>query len=82
MRTLLAIVIFLGGIFALNPTADARKSKRIANPSYYSAAPSGISPREVCEQRAFAEDPTGRYAGYPCWARETFGRGSSGIRGQ
>jgi len=28
-----------------------------------------------CEQRARAADPTGRYANYPCWARETFGRG-------
>jgi hypothetical protein len=27
-----------------------------------------------CERRARAEDPSGLYAGYPCWARSTFGR--------
>jgi hypothetical protein len=43
---------------------------------YYRPAPSvgAVSPRQVCEERAFAEDPTGKYAGYPCWAREAFGR--------
>jgi len=79
MRTLLAIVIFAAGTFALNSTADAaRKSKRSANPPYY------YYPRveSECERRARAEDPAGQYAAYPCWARETFGRGSSGGRGR
>jgi hypothetical protein len=44
------------------------------NPRYY------FAPRaeSECERRAEAEDPSGRYAGYPCWARETFGKGGSG----
>ena len=43
-------------------------------PSYYS------SEQAACEARAQAEDPAGIYAGYPCWARSAFGRGSSGGR--
>jgi hypothetical protein len=37
--------------------------------------------RMVCEENAQAADPTGLYAGYPCWARETFGR-TPGGRGR
>lgn len=83
MRTLLAIAIFLGALSTLNSTADAaRKSKRSANPSYYTAQPPYYFRGESeCERRARAEDPTGLYAGYPCWARESFGRGGSGVRG-
>ena len=33
-----------------------------------------------CERRARAEDPSGIYAGYPCWARSTFGRTPGGGR--
>ena len=76
MHTLLAIVIFVGGIFALNSSADAaRKYKRSANPQQYYYYPSTDS---ACEQRARAEDPTGLYAAYPCWAREALGRGTQG----
>jgi hypothetical protein len=77
MRTLLAIVIFAGGIFALNSPADAaRKYKRSAkSPQYYSYYRSGNS---ACEARARHEDPTGVYKGFPCWAREAFGRGTQG----
>jgi hypothetical protein len=28
--------------------------------------------------RAQNEDPSGQFAAYPCWARETFGRSSGG----
>jgi hypothetical protein len=43
--------------------------------------PSGYSwERQVCEERAQAADPTGLYAGYPCWAREAFGRSPGGRR--
>ncbi len=31
----------------------------------------------ACEERARHEDPTGRYAMYPCWAREAFARGAN-----
>jgi len=79
MRTLLAIAILIGGTFAPSATADAaRKIKRSATPPYY------YNPKveSECERRARAEDPAGQYAAYPCWARETFGRGSSGGRGR
>jgi hypothetical protein len=33
--------------------------------------------RVVCEERARHEDPSGRYASYPCWARESFARGAN-----
>jgi hypothetical protein len=56
MRTLLATVILLGGLSALNSRTEA-------------AAPS----REC--QQAQNEDPADQFAGYPCWARESFARG-------
>jgi hypothetical protein len=76
MRTLLAFVLFAGGIFALNAPADAaRNYKRSAkSPQYYYYR----SRASVCEERARAEDPTGVYASFPCWAREAFGRGTQG----
>jgi hypothetical protein len=82
MRTLLTTAIVLGSIFALSPTADARKAKPSVQPPYYYRAPPPYYSRErlVCEERARAEDPSGRYAGFPCWAREAFGRGSGGRR--
>jgi hypothetical protein len=53
---------------------------RAYGPGYYYAPPRPYisSERLACEERAWAEDPTGLYAGYPCWARSAFGRGSSG----
>jgi hypothetical protein len=75
MRTLLAIVIFAGGLLALDAPADAaRKYKRTAKSQYYHYR----RRNSVCEERARHEDPTGRYAGFPCWAREAFGRGTQG----
>jgi hypothetical protein len=72
MRAFLAIVISIGGMLS---AADARESKRSAAQPYYNARPSS-DPRErsVCEGRAQNADPAGRYAGYPCWAREPFSR--------
>jgi hypothetical protein len=85
MRALLATLVALSGVLAVTSTADAaRKYRRAPGPPYYYAppnnyyAPPAISERQVCEERAFAADPSGQYAGYPCWAREAFGRGSSG----
>jgi hypothetical protein len=77
MRTLLAVVIFAGGMFALYSPADAaRKYKHSPkSPPYYSYYRGGSS---ACEERARHEDPTGVYAGFPCWAREAFGRGTQG----
>jgi hypothetical protein len=71
MRTLLAIVIFAGGLLALDSTADAaRKSKRIAK-----APPHQPKVETACEERARHEDREGQFASYPCWAREALARG-------
>jgi hypothetical protein len=75
----MAFVLVASSMLALNATADAaRKSKRIARAHhYYYKAHPRYSARERLEcERAQQEDPTGLYAAYPCWARETFGRGS------
>jgi hypothetical protein len=46
---------------------------------YYYAPPTPyMSEQAACEARAEADDPTGLYRGYPCWARSAFGRGSGG----
>jgi hypothetical protein len=73
MRKPLAIVT-LFGVLALNTTADA------AQKGYYTAPPRYLSERAVCEARAQHADPSGQYAGYPCWAREAFSRGRTGGR--
>ena len=74
MHTLLAMMIFVGGIFALNLPADAaHKSKRSAKPPYAYQPKVNLA----CEERARAEDPTGQFASYPCWAREAFARGQN-----
>jgi hypothetical protein len=81
MRTLLSIAIFVGGIFALNSAADAaRYYKRGAKaPAYgYSYGYPYPGGNAVCEANARHEDPSGVFAGYPCWAREAFGRGTQG----
>ena len=78
MRTSLAIATMLG-VLALNTTADAaQKGRRITGPMYYTAPapPSYSRERAVCEERAQAADRSGLFAGYPCWAREAFGRQS------
>jgi hypothetical protein len=84
MRTFLAIVVFAGGIlaldaFALTSPADAarkysaRKHKAKPPQRYYS-----YRRDSACEERARHEDPTGVYRAYPCWAREALGRGTQG----
>jgi hypothetical protein len=91
MRTVLAIAVFAGAAFAPASSAEAaRKVKRGAKPPYYATQPRYYAPRRyyapsarsVCEERARNEDPSGQFAGYPCWAREIFGRGSGGGRGR
>jgi hypothetical protein len=80
MRTLLAILIFAGGMLALDSTADAaRKSKRGAKASSYSYRPNAhlLKADVVCAERARHEDPSGQFANYPCWAREGFARGAN-----
>ena len=54
MHTLLAMMIFVGGIFALNLPADAaHKSKRSAKPPYAYQPKVNLA----CEERARAEIP-------------------------
>jgi len=76
MRTLLAIAMIMAGASALDAAPRGAKAKRHYHsaPYPYAYAPRGES---ECQRRARAEDPTGQFAGYPCWARETFGRGPS-----
>jgi hypothetical protein len=75
MRALLAIVIFLGGMLALNSTADAaRKAKRIAKPWYYYAGPPRYH-RGSSYARRSCGDVVGEFAGFPCWARKAFSEG-------
>jgi hypothetical protein len=87
MRTALAVAILLGAVLAPASPADAaRKYKRgppsyATQPRYYAPRPYyPPRPQSVCEERAQNEDPAGQFAGYPCWAREIFGRGSGGGR--
>jgi hypothetical protein len=79
MRTVLTIVIVLGGIIASDATAQADR-KRAAKPRDYAAQPRSNAKEEVECTRARHEDPTGSFTGYPCWAREAFARGSQGNR--
>jgi hypothetical protein len=82
MRALLLIAIVTAGVFALSPAADAARKyyQRSGDRHLYSYGYSGY-PRYSREQveceRARHEDPSGVYAGYPCWAREAFGSGSN-----
>lgn len=75
MRTLLAIAILAVGTFTLSAPSDAaRKAKRITKP-HYAAQPRYSLQEEVECERARHEDPTGQFAGYPCWARAALGGG-------
>jgi hypothetical protein len=92
LASLLAVTAVLAAPLALAAAAEARKKQRYDQPrSYqgYTYQPRGYSYRQpggpgwerlVCEERAQAADPTGLYAGYPCWAREAFGRSPGGRR--
>lgn len=93
MRALLATLISLSGFIAVNSvtsTADAaRQYRRGPGSSHYYAPrnsyappPPAVSERLACEERAQNADPSGQYAGYPCWAREAFARSGGGGRGR
>ena len=85
MRALLAFAIVTGGVLALSPAVGAdtvRKYQRSGEreqASYgYAYSPYSRFTREQVEcERARHEDPSGVYAGYPCWAREALGAGSN-----
>jgi hypothetical protein len=92
LAALLAVVSALAGSVALSAAAEARKKQRYYQPRYYQPyyyqpprryyqQPRGYSWEQlICEERAQAADPTGQFAGYPCWAREAFGRSPGGRR--
>lgn len=76
MRTLIAVLLFVGAASASSSSADAaRKSMRSGYFPY--AAPSYKTRRAqaACQARARADDPNGLFAGFPCWARSAFGQG-------
>ncbi|MBO0766899.1 MAG: hypothetical protein J2P50_20230 [Hyphomicrobiaceae bacterium] len=79
MRTLLVSLIVLSGVLALNTTADAA-GKRSTKPRHNSAQLRASPNYHVECERARHEDPTASFAGYTCWAREAFARGSQGNR--
>jgi hypothetical protein len=82
MRTVLAIALATGGFLALHGPADSADAakKRSAKPRTYTAAVQRrtYSREEIECERAQHEDPSGIYAGYPCWAREALGSGRNG----
>jgi hypothetical protein len=81
---LLAVALFLAGVSALEAQQRGNAKRYYNSPkTYFYNTPKTYlysAPRveSECQRRAQAEDPTGQYAGYPCWAREIFGRGQSG----
>jgi hypothetical protein len=79
MRTLFAIVILAGGILALHASVDSADAarKRNVKPRDHAGLTRVYSREEIECERARHEDPTGLYAGYPCWAREAFAKGSN-----
>lgn len=79
MRSLLAIVIVLGAATASDATAQPDR-KRATKPRDVAAQPRPSKRQQVECELARHEDPTGSFAGYPCWAREAFARGSQGNR--
>ena len=83
MRILIAVALFTGGLLALHAQADSAETakKRTATKARASTAtaqPRTYSRQEVECERAQYEDPSGYYAGYPCWAREALGSGTHG----
>jgi hypothetical protein len=81
MRTLLAIALFTGGILALQVPADSadavKKPRAKPRAAAATSQPRAYTREDVECERAQHEDPSGIYAGYPCWAREAFGAGKS-----
>jgi hypothetical protein len=86
MRTLLAIALlagafFTGGLLAPHTPADSAETgkKRSVKPrTQTTVQPRTYSREEIECEGARHEDPAGVYAGFPCWAREAFGRGQNG----
>jgi hypothetical protein len=75
MRALMAIVLYAGGILAVDTTADAQgRHNRITKSQAHKAQPRRAQRERLECERARQEDPAGEFKGFPCWAREAFGR--------
>jgi len=62
-------------------SAEALKKRSVkARTSTAAAQPRTYSREEVECERAQHEDPSGYYAGYPCWAREALSSGKGSDR--
>jgi hypothetical protein len=89
MRILLGFaLVSMGSMLALNaPAVEAadrgkRAETKRTKPSYKKQRPQYYSySREAVEcERARHADPTGRFAGYPCWAQEALSPQSGNDR--
>lgn len=82
MRLILSFLVLFGTLAALPPEADARKASRGYSKGYaYKAVPYRRGPNTAASYyqyrntdsmeciRARDVDPSGNYAGYPCWAQ-------------
>ena len=86
MRILIAVALFAGGLLALHAPADsadavndaAKKRSAKRRTDAVTAQRRTYSRQEVECERAEYEDPSGVYAGYPCWARAALGSGTHG----
>ena len=74
MKTLMSALVAVAVLARAATSAGAavRNSEHTANP-YHAGQPSdGLAGQSVCKEEAFEADPSGQYAGYPCWARKAF----------
>ena len=86
MRILIAVALFAGGLLALHTPAvsadaasdAAKKRSAKTRTEAVTAQRRTYSRQEVECERAEYEDPSGVYAGYPCWARAALGSGTHG----
>jgi hypothetical protein len=84
MRTLLAIAILVVGSALPSQAAEwDRRDRYNAERSYsygygYGYGYRRYSRQQVECERARHADPSGVYAGFPCWARDAFGSGKNG----
>jgi hypothetical protein len=81
MRTLLAIAVLMGCTAVPSQAADSPRRDRYGERPYsygYGYGYRRYSRQQVECERARHEDPSGAYAGYPCWAQGAFGSGAKG----
>jgi hypothetical protein len=74
MKTLMSAIIAMAALagIAAHASAATRNSERSADPYYAAQSSHDPTEQQACEEQAFEADPSGQYAGYPCWARKAF----------